>query len=277
MIHFFHESCLPRFFWKAFFGSIALMVFAGCGNGDGNVEGCLEDGTCVAVLDVARFSVEMPLNPEDPFWVSDSSGKAITVELGPQMITNPKWPDPSIKNIKVRAVQNDSSIAIYLEWKDETVDNKYGHSTLYSDQAAVMFPLHPQRETLPIFMGAEETPVNIWQWKAIWEQGQPAAQKGKRPRPPSLAPEEQRASPVEDLNAEGFSTLTSQNQQDVQGKGVWRDQVWRVVLKRSLTNRHPDDVQFKNFSHMAIAVWNGDNRERNGQKGISDWILLRFP
>ena len=43
-----------------------------------------------------------------------------------------------------------------------------------------------------------------------------------------------RVSAVEDLNAEGFSTLTTQANQDVDGEGNWRNNRWSVVFKRNL-------------------------------------------
>ena len=36
------------------------------------------------------------------------------------------------------------------------------------------------------------------------------------------------------------------------------------------------DAQFTGSTPMAVAVWNGGNRETNGQKGLSDWIFLKF-
>ena len=83
-----------------------------------------------------------------------------------------------------------------------------------------------------------------------------------------------RRSPVEDLTAAGFSTLTTQDEQNVSGRGTWQNKTWRVVFKRNLVNSDNADIQFRHPIVMAIAVWNGGNRERNGQKGISNWILL---
>ena len=37
-----------------------------------------------------------------------------------------------------------------------------------------------------------------------------------------------------------------------------------------------NDVQFSQSVLMAVAVWNGSNRELNGQKGIAGWMLLKF-
>ena len=86
-----------------------------------------------------------------------------------------------------------------------------------------------------------------------------------------------RVSPIEDLNAEGFSTLTTQAHQDVQGNGNWSNNRWAVVFKRSLTNSDSNDTQFSGGqTPMAIAVWNGQNKERNGQKGVTQWNTLEY-
>ena len=86
-----------------------------------------------------------------------------------------------------------------------------------------------------------------------------------------------RVSPVEDLNAEGFSTLTTQADQDVQGNGNWSNNRWSVVFKRALTSGDANDTQFTGGkTPMAIAVWNGQNKERNGQKAVTQWNELRY-
>ena len=61
-------------------------------------------------------------------------------------------------------------------------------------------------------------------------------------------PSNNRRSPVEDLTAAGYSTLTTQEEQDVLGRGVWQDKTWRVVFKRTLVNSDNADVQFKSFN-----------------------------
>ncbi|MDE1043796.1 MAG: ethylbenzene dehydrogenase-related protein [Nitrospinaceae bacterium] len=86
-----------------------------------------------------------------------------------------------------------------------------------------------------------------------------------------------RVSPVEDLNAEGFSTLTTQAHQDVKGSGNWSNNRWSVVFKRSLINNDANDTQFKTGkTPMGIAVWNGQNKERNGQKAVTQWNELHY-
>jgi DMSO reductase family type II enzyme heme b subunit len=86
-----------------------------------------------------------------------------------------------------------------------------------------------------------------------------------------------RVSAVEDLNAEGFSTLTTQAHQDVQGEGNWRNNRWAVVFKRALKTGDSNDTQFGGGkTPMAIAIWNGGNKERNGQKAVTQWNTLHY-
>lgn len=258
-------------------GGLALAWFSGCDR-SADIEGCVESGMCQSVVEVLKVPGDLPLEPDAEFWNSSAGPKRTVIDLGPQMITNPKWPNPSVKTVTVSAARNAREIAIWLQWEDATLDNRFGHSSLYTDQAALMFPLKPGKDFPAITMGDEDRTVNVWQWKAAWEKSSPTTgmrrfQENSRN---ALNPAGNRSSPVEDLNAEGFSTLTIQEHQDVLGKGVWRDKAWSVVLKRSLTNADGHDIQFKHSVAMAVAVWNGANRERNGQKGIADWILLRF-
>jgi DMSO reductase family type II enzyme heme b subunit len=267
---------IPLKFMIPFFGIILLI---GCGKLSSDVEKCLENGSCVASYDVIQVSKNLPLDPNAALWDSPAGPKTITLELGPQMFTNPKWPDPSIKEVNLSAVRNESELAILLEWKDEAKDNSYGFSERFTDQAAVMFPLEPQEEAPLITMGNEGRTVNIWQWKAAWQKDLEPEQNKARRRQDSMSAASlpDRLSPVEDLNAEGFSTLTIQEEQNVQGRGVWEDNRWRVIFRRPLNNSDTADAQFDGSTQMAIAIWNGANKERNGQKGLIGWILLKFP
>lgn len=86
-----------------------------------------------------------------------------------------------------------------------------------------------------------------------------------------------RVSAVEDLNAEGFSTLTTQAHQDVQGQGTWANNRWAVVFVRDLKTSDENDTQFTGTkAPMAIAIWNGQNKERNGQKAVTQWNELQY-
>jgi DMSO reductase family type II enzyme heme b subunit len=84
---------------------------------------------------------------------------------------------------------------------------------------------------------------------------------------------------VEDLNAVGFGTLTSQVHQDVNGKGSWANGKWSVVVYRPLITPDKDDVQFipGMGTFFTVAVWNGNEGDRDGQKSISiRWSPLKI-
>lgn len=88
-----------------------------------------------------------------------------------------------------------------------------------------------------------------------------------------------RISPVEDLNAEGFGTLTTQAHQDVKGSGEWRNSEWSVVFVRALSDSDPNDVQLDkmgDYVPVAFAVWDGSNGERDGLKSVTAWHYLKM-
>lgn len=248
-----------------------LVVLTGCGAGDSEWAACNEGEECVPVVKVKTISGDLPIKADDRFWVADGAPAKTLIDLGPQMITIPQWPDPSIKKVNISAAKNDNAIAVRLEWEDPTMDNDYGPSALYTDQAAIMFPMKISGEPPAITMGNDGEPVNVWQWKAVWQRGinDPKAKKAE--------PGSRRSHwPVDDLKAEGFSTLTIQDHQDVMGQGIRTEKGWGVIFKRRLKNSDTGDVQLTHSAPMAVAIWNGANRETNGQKGLAGWILLKF-
>jgi DMSO reductase family type II enzyme heme b subunit len=94
----------------------------------------------------------------------------------------------------------------------------------------------------------------------------------------NLLAKQKHVSPVEDANARGFGTFNSQPapQQNVKGRGIWRDAHWSVLLVRDLKSRDKDDVQLVlgRPAPVAFAVWDGQNRDRNGRKVVSNWHKL---
>ena len=134
-------------------------------------------------------------------------------------------------------------------------------------------------------MGQLDHYLNIWHWKADW-QTDIERRKAKETERKAGGESEvrrfevipRRASSVEDLLGGGFSTLTSKRGQGtVQGNAIWEQGRWKVVFKRALETRDPDnDAIFGpgRVQTVAFAVWNGENKERNGQKAIAPWLQL---
>jgi DMSO reductase family type II enzyme heme b subunit len=87
-----------------------------------------------------------------------------------------------------------------------------------------------------------------------------------------------RVSSVEDLIGGGFSTLTTKEKQGrVQGKATWKDGVWHVVMRRPLGAEEQDNeakLVPGRVQTVSFAVWNGENKERNGQKAVAPWFQL---
>ncbi|MDH4195554.1 MAG: ethylbenzene dehydrogenase-related protein [Nitrospirota bacterium] len=223
---------------------------------------------------------EVPSQPSDPAWETVAP---LPVPLSGQIITRPVWPEPSARALSIRSIHNGQDIAFLLEWQDATINESLTPG-VFRDGVAVALPLGDA----PAFfcMGQLDHYVNIWHWKADWQSDvdrrAERAKESKRnqsgPRRFEVIP--RRPSSVEDLIGGGFSTLTSKEQQGrIQGQAEWKSGLWRVVMKRPLTLTG-DDLDNEamlvpgRMQAVAFAVWNGENKERNGQKAVASWMQL---
>jgi hypothetical protein len=260
---------------------------------------------------------DLPLN--DPAAEAWQTAPPVEVPLSAQVVSKPFLLDSKIKSVTARALQNATQIAVMVEWADETQDDSTVAVQDFRDSAALQFPLV---EGQPFFcMGQQGGNVNIWHWKADWQRDISARQEMEGEYPnmyvdyypfteaaegaiagvadysdPNYLPAQAagnlfasaaRITPVEDLIAGGFGSLTAQpaEGQDVQGFGAWDKGQWRVIFSRALSaaqaqsaSAQAEDIAFtpgKTFS-VAFAVWDGSNGERNGQKSTSQWISLQL-
>jgi ethylbenzene dehydrogenase len=219
---------------------------------------------------------ELPTGPEDASWAKVSP---MTLPLSGQVITRPVWPEPTARALTVRSLHNGIEIAFLLEWQDNTKNDRLTPGT-FRDGVAIGLPLGDA----PAFfcMGQLDHYINIWHWKADWQSDidRRAAKTSEKARDGVRTFEviPRRVSSVEDLIGGGFSTLTTKERQGrVQGKAAWKDGVWHVVMRRPLVSEEqeneakliPGRVQTVSF-----AVWNGENKERNGQKAVAPWFQL---
>ncbi|MHC9063746.1 ethylbenzene dehydrogenase-related protein [Nitrospira sp. CMX1] len=221
---------------------------------------------------------EMPKTADDAVWQTASP---ITIPLSGQVITRPVWPEPTVRALTVRSIHNGTDIAFLLEWQDNTKNDRLTPGT-FRDGVAIGFPLGDA----PAFfcMGQLDHYVNIWHWKADWQSdidrraARAPEKKDGGVRTFEVIP--RRVSSVEDLIGGGFSTLTTKDKQGrVQGQAFWKDGVWHVMMRRPLLSEEqeneatliPGRIQTVSFS-----VWNGENKERNGQKAVAPWFQLRI-
>jgi hypothetical protein len=219
---------------------------------------------------------ELPTGPEDAAWAKVAP---MTLPLSGQVITRPVWPEPTARALTVRSLHNGTEIAFLLEWQDNTKNDRLTPGT-FRDGVAIGLPLGDA----PAFfcMGQLDHYINIWHWKADWQSDidRRAAKTSEKSKDGVRTFEviPRRVSSVEDLIGGGFSTLTTKEKQGrVQGKATWKDGVWHVVMRRPLVSEEqeneakliPGRVQTVSF-----AVWNGENKERNGQKAVAPWFQL---
>ena len=226
------------------------------------------------------ISGEIPTVPDDPAWAKIST---MSLPLSGQVITRPVWPEPSARSLAIRSLHNGQEIVFLLEWQDNTKNDRLTPGT-FRDGVAIGLPLGDA----PAFfcMGQLDHYINIWHWKADWQsdidrraaRGAEKKPEGGEARRFEVIP--RRTSSVEDLVGGGFSTLTSkQSQGRVQGKATWKDGVWRVVMRRPLASTDPENearLDPGRLQAIAFAIWNGENKERNGQKAVAPWFQLHI-
>lgn len=237
---------------------------------------------------------DIPLNPFSSLW---QQAKEAKIPLVPQTAVKPRTPVSQNRELTVRVLYNDKDVGILLEWVDSERNETMAGVDSFADAAAVAFPMkYGAGQALPyIGMGHKGNPINIWHWKASWQadidkgfQGVDETAKGQVPtvattqnfsgeQAGSPLAKKKHKGPVENLLAEGFGTLTSTGEDALEGKGVFQDGRWHVVIKRRLGGSAESVALDRGgLVPVTFAVWDGAKKERNGMKGITRWRFLRF-
>lgn len=232
------------------------------------------------VLKAVSIKEEISLDPDSPQW---QKAAGIDVRLAGQVIALPRWQNPAVDMAGVRALYNDKEIGFLLEWDDPFKDvvhktevefdakSLQGAATYadpfkmlqrqletFRDSIAIQFPVKiPEGTKRPYFFrGDSGSPVNLWVWKADLDEAGTLS--------------------IEETNANGFSQslkVQAQENQQSKGKGIWKDGVWRVVVKRPLMTNDKNDIQFERgkFIPFSLNAWDGSNGEHNLLMSLSSW------
>lgn len=253
-------------------------------------------------LQAIRVTDPGPLvNPEAVFW---KAAKPVPVMMIPQIVTTPMNFNAAIKSLNVKAAHNGQWIAILIEWNDPTKNDRIMLDE-FGDQVAVAMPVRYKADALPSpMMGNPGGRLNVWQWRAAFQhdidKGEPEIRDlypnvlvdvypdqvlraiDARPYMGALGVDNPvsrpKQSPVLEQMAEGWGTLTVTPEQNGDGKGIWKNGVWRVVITHPLTGTSETQAHLEPGGETvaAFAAWDGGNREVGSRKAWSALIPLKL-
>lgn len=239
-----------------------------------------------SVLKVKPVKGDIPVDLDSPVW---AEAEPVDVRMTGQVIAAPRWQNPSIEMVSVKAVYNENEIGFLLEWDDPFMDVTHNEAAEFNpkdisgpgaynsyvaannmiprwlenfrDSIALQFPVTiPESTKRPhFFRGDTGNPVNMWVWKADLDAaGSPG---------------------VEEATGTGFKQpLKAQDakEQQIVSKAEWKEGRWRVIMKRPLATPDKSDIQFVKgkFIPFSLNAWDGSNGEHNILMSLSTWNYL---
>ncbi len=241
--------------------------------------------TANQVLKVHLIDGALPEAADDAAW---DAAEPMDVRLTGQVVVAPRWQNPSIELVTLKAIANDSEIAFLAFWDDAFQDATHDEAQVfdaaeirkqgafnsyvaandmvpraletYRDSLALQFPARPPQGTKkPHFLrGSSSNPVNLWLWRADGADG---------------------AGAVEEAVARGWRQTfrpQAEPQQQLAGKASWADGRWRLMMRRPRLTEDKNDVQFVagSFIPLALNAWDGSNGEHDLIMSLSTWYYV---
>jgi DMSO reductase family type II enzyme heme b subunit len=211
----------------------------------------MTDGSSTQILGARDqpSSFEELLSPEASAW--DECGEVVIslsptpIERQPSAYVQAVWrdrPRGNVSEVKVRAVVNEDSLILRLDWAATEPRRSINDINVYADGCAVLFPANGQTADLET-MGSPEQPVAAWHWRAGTEQ------------PFSVT-------------AKGIGTVERMADHPVRVSARWSDGRWQVVLGSPL-RFGAMELRKGMTLPIAFAVWCGAANDRGGLKSHS--------
>ena len=255
----------------------------------------------VAGAPIVAPYVDGDLPDTDPSADAWDAAQPVIVPLAAQQIAQPFLEKAGVAELEARALHNGSTVALKLEWADDAVDDLDGIRRFH-DAVAVQIPARAGA-TPALTMGAPGTPVHILQWRATWQRDIDSGGKTGVDQiypevihdvmpddvlPPRTAQlywvgreagnplsQVNRLTPVEEVVAEGFGSVTHLAKQTARGHGNHEDGHWRVALSVPSARAGIGAPLAPGTSWpVAFAVWLGSQDNRGGRKHIANWQTL---
>lgn len=208
------------------------------------------------------------------------------------------WRDFLNPELQVQAVHDGKQVAVRLSWKDTTKNDAVLRPEDFEDMAALQL-FRGEHEPF-LGMGAKDANIDLWLWRATAGRKPSDAtslmddypfempfykdriKKGTVP-PPNFRTAEAAGNQnvpgagqsASNLQAGGFGSTTFRPKmsQSVSASAQFESGRWSVVLRRPLTVAAGGGVSLEPGSRcsIAFAIWDGEAKDRNGQKLISIW------
>ncbi|HJN50853.1 MAG: ethylbenzene dehydrogenase-related protein [Pseudomonadales bacterium] len=211
----------------------------------------MTDGSVTHILDAINqpVSFEELLSPVAAAW--DATREVVIsltptpLERQPSAYVQTVWrerPRGEVSEVKVRALCNDSSVVLRLDWAAGEPRRSINDVNVYADGCAVLFPANGEAAELDT-MGSPEKPVAAWHWRAGDEQ------------PFSVT-------------ATGIGSVKRIVEHPIKVGARWGEGRWRVALGSPLPT---DTVGLARGGAVpvAFAVWCGAADDRGGLKSYS--------
>jgi len=236
-------------------------------------------------------------NPEASYW---KSAQPLVVTMTAQPMTTPRPATTTTPNVTVQGVHDGTWLALRLTWTDPepSYAGKLGE---FSDAVAVQFPIKAGPPP-PIWMGAKESPVHIYHWRAQYQRDRLEGKPGMRDLYPHMTvdmypmeyadpghlgqfaesdrdrfspgrvagnPQSYSKTGVDEIYAEGFSTSSVQEGHGSVGDGCHQAKTWTVVLVRRMNAEGGSVITPGQKAWMGVAVWQGGQGEVGSRKCVT--------
>ncbi|MBI2889164.1 MAG: c-type cytochrome [Nitrospirae bacterium] len=203
-----------------------------------------------ATLLLAEFSQSLPTGVDDPQW--DKIAYARLPLLG-QIVIPPRNFTPANDIVFVKTLHDGQSLALLVEWHDNSSSVTDTEKGTFADRIAVQFPAQPLKgmEKPHFVMGDPLKAVNLWTWDSD-------------------------SKAIQQHNANGVGAWKAQSQQDVNGSVSYLNGRYKAFFTRRLVVEDEEDLPFPGGAHIPVSfmTWDGHRGETEGKCSISAWYHL---
>jgi len=216
------------------------------------------------VIRAERVKGRLPKSASDPLW---NRVRYRSFALFPQMTRKERHFTPTIDGISVKALYNDKTAVLLLEWDDRTRSvpgdreaEKLAEGKLFRDSLAIEFPLKrgTPGERPSIAMGDGVNPVSILRWQSASKEKAESFSLFRSEGPRQMRP------------------IVKSGHEGISAKGVYSDGTWSLIVRIPLSDKSAGLLRAGKTTPLAFALWDGSNGEHGSRHVLSSWLGLEL-